>query len=454
MKRTVLYDRHVALGARMVEFAGWEMPVQYPTGIVEEHLRTRREAGLFDVSHMGRFLFRGPGAERFLQRVLTNDVAALKPGRAQYTMIPTPTAGALDDAYLYRLDHEEYLLVVNASNRAEDWEFLRAELGGGARAGVEMKDRSEELAMLSLQGPDSPRILLELAAPGGGPAGDRPAQGHRAEEALPEPGRNNLSAAVLAGVSLTVARTGYTGEPLGFELFLPAREAGRIWDRLLDLGACPVGLGARDTLRLEAALPLYGHELGSDADGREIPVFACPLARFAVSLGPQKHDLVGREALARQAAAYRSMAAGKPGPEAAAVLPRLVRLVSLLDKGIARQGAEVFSAGGAGTAGASPGDGAGAPDGAPAGPRPRVGRVTSGTMAPYWLFEGKGLAGDPGERSDKRAIALALLDSSLREGQMVEIDIRGRRSRGLIVPRFLRSQVPPYARPVLWDGAD
>ncbi|MBN1836971.1 MAG: hypothetical protein JW820_14040, partial [Spirochaetales bacterium] len=398
------------------------------------------------------------GAERFLQKVLTNDAAALKPGRAQYTMIPTPTGGALDDAYLYCLGHEEYLLVVNASNREKDWEFLQAELGGARGApitggtrgagGVErltMEDRSEELAMLSLQGPDSPRIVLGLAAAGGGSAGDRLAQGRPTGQILPESGRNNLCAAVLDGVPLTVARTGYTGEPLGFELFVPAREAGRIWDRLLEGGAFPMGLGARDTLRLEAALPLYGHELGADAEGREIPIFACPLARFAVSLSPHKGEFIGREAIMRQAAAYRSITAGRPDPDALAVLPRLVRLVSLLDKGIARQGVDVFSAGGE--------SGAEARGGAAAGAGRPVGRVTSGTMAPYWVFAGEGPAAAPTEGSDKRAIALALLDSSLAEGQVVEADIRGRRSRGLIVPHFLRSQVPPYARPVLWGQA-
>ncbi|MBN1834779.1 MAG: glycine cleavage system aminomethyltransferase GcvT [Spirochaetales bacterium] len=429
MKRTVLYERHVALGGRMVEFAGWEMPVQYPTGILEEHLRTRRSAGLFDVSHMGRFHFRGPGAEAFLQTVLTNDAAALEPGRAQYTMIPTPTGGALDDAYLYCLQPEEYLLVVNASNREKDWGFLRDRLGaarGGAAgsraagsANLEMEDRSGELAMIALQGPKSEQILQGLLQHGGTAGGNR----------LPAPGRNNLCTVSLGATELTLARTGYTGEPVSFELFLPAPEAGEIWDRLVERGACPVGLGARDTLRLEAGLPLYGHELGVDAEGREIPIFACPLARFAVSLSPERGDFIGREVLERQAAVYRSITAGKRDPEAAAVLPRVVRQLSLLDKGIARQGAEVYAAG--------PG----------AGP---VGRVTSGTMAPYWVFEGEGAAASPGDRTDRRAIAFALLDSGLREGESVEIEIRDRRVRSRIVPRFLGTDRPPYARAILW----
>jgi aminomethyltransferase len=442
MKRTALYDRHLALGGRMVEFAGWEMPIQYPTGIVEEHLRTRRQAGLFDVSHMGRFHLRGPGAEVFLQRVLTNNAASLEPGRAQYTMIPTPTGGALDDVYLYCLDYEEYLLVVNAANRGTDWQFLQKQRANASA--LEMEDRSEEMAMLSLQGPASRRILLMLLVEGAGGKespehdlfpedaypGDALPEDALPEGALPEPGRNNLCPAVLDGVALTIARTGYAGEPLGFELFLPARSVGRIWDRLLELGASPVGLGARDTLRLEAALPLYGHELGVDPQGREIPIFASPLARFAVSFSELKGDFIGREALERQFVAYRALVTRRHDPSATEVLPYLVRPVTMLDKGIARQGAEVFAAGSEGGR--------------------RIGWITSGTMAPYWVFEGTGLSGSMGERTDKRAIALALLDSTLEEGRVVEIDIRGRRSRGLIVPYLLRSEAPPYARPIPW----
>ncbi|MGO9310078.1 MAG: glycine cleavage system aminomethyltransferase GcvT, partial [Spirochaetia bacterium] len=428
MKRTALYDRHVALGARMVDFAGWEMPIQYSTGIVEEHLQTRRRAGLFDVSHMGRFLFRGTGTLPFLQKVLTNNAAALEPGRAQYTMIPTDTGGALDDAYLYRLTGEEYLLVVNAANREKDWDFLRGQRRGFP--GLDIYDRSEELAMLSLQGPASRRIILELIAEAA--PSDHPSP----EESIPTPGRNNLCPALIDGVSLTIARTGYAGEPLGFELFLPRHDAGQFWDRLLALGASPVGLGARDTLRLEAGLPLYGHELGTDPEGREIPIFASPLARFAVSFSALKGDFVGRSSLERQFVSFRSIVTGQNEPGAASVLPRRVRAISLLEKGIARQGAELYAtpvAIGATTSSAA-----------------RIGWVTSGSMAPYWVFAGDGVSGTPSEQTDKRAIALALLDSTLKAGQIVEIDIRGRRCRALVVPYVLRSEAPPYARPILW----
>ena len=229
MLRTALYERHRALGARLVEFGGWEMPLQYPTGIVEEHLATRREAGLFDVSHMGRFRLRGGGALALLQHALTGNAAALTPGQAQYTMIPDEGGGARDDAYLYCLGQADYLLVVNAANREADWEYLRTLLGYFPEA--QLAEATQELAMLSLQGPGCRRILLEVAG----------------AEALPEPGRNNLLVigprrlgALAPGC--VVARTGCTGEALGFELFVPAAEAASLWDRLAAAGATPVGL--------------------------------------------------------------------------------------------------------------------------------------------------------------------------------------------------------------------
>jgi aminomethyltransferase len=430
MKRTVLYDRHVALGARMVEFGGWDMPIQYPTGIVEEHLRTRGHAGLFDVSHMGRFRLRGQGAVPLLQKVLTNNAAALKPGRAQYTVIPTPTGGALDDAYLYCLDRDNFLLVVNASNKDVDWAFVAEQTRGYKK--LEIEDASERLAMLSLQGPESRRILLALIRE----VASVPQP--RAEEMLPEPGRNNLSSTVVGGVPLTIARTGYTGEALGFELFVPREQAGRFWDRMLSLGASPIGLGARDTLRLEAALPLYGHELGKDHDGQEIPIFASPLARFAVSFSALKGEFIGRAPLRRQFEAFRAILRGQRTPEAAAVLPRIVRPVVLLEPGIARQGAELFSSGA--TAGGSPVPGS------------QIGWVTSGSVAPFWAFAGDGVFATRAEDKDKRAIALALIDSAIVARQVVEIDIRGRRTRALVVPYFLRSEAPPYTRPFPWDA--
>ncbi|MBM3146623.1 MAG: glycine cleavage system protein T, partial [Actinobacteria bacterium] len=339
LRRTALCDRHVAAGARLIEFGGWEMPVQYPTGIVEEHLATRRHAGLFDVSHMGRFVFGGPGAVPFLQLALTNNCAGLEVGEAQYTIIPTATGGAVDDAYLYRFVEAEYLLVVNAANRQKDRDHFQALLAasgspdgcpasGGASVPdfgpLTMQDRSEEIVMLSLQGPQS-RAIVESLMEGG---------------LLPDPWRNQLSTIRLAGTDVWVGRTGYTGEPVCFELFAPAERGPALWDALLAAGAAPVGLGARDTLRLEAGLPLYGHELGEDPEGTEIPVFAVPLAKLAVSLSPLKGEFVGRAPLAKQQAAYTRIV--RRDYSMLADLPRIIQPVALAGRGVGRQGSEVF----------------------------------------------------------------------------------------------------------------
>ena len=409
LKRTPLNDRHVALGAKMVDFGGWEMPLQYRGGIVAEHLATRRGAGLFDVSHMGRFTVRGAGAARFLQHVLTNNAEALDPLQAQYTMIPTPTGGAVDDAYLYRFVDDEYLLVVNASNREKDWAHFE-----NLRAGfddVELRDDSEAVAMLALQGKASRDILADLIVGG----------------RLPEPLRNELSVATLrvAAGEARLARTGYTGEPLAFELFVAAGDAPALWDALVTAGAEPVGLGARDTLRLEAGLPLYGRELGLDPNGDEIPIMSCPMATFAVSFSPRKGDFVGRAALARQHAAYGRILARDYS--LLDDLPRLTRPVAVTGQGVAREGAPVYR------------------DHEPAG------WVTSGTAVPFWGIDGEGLCSTHTDEHELRSIALAYLDSRVLEDDEVEVEVRGRRVPSLVVPYHLRSDAPPCARAIVWD---
>ncbi|MBE0534058.1 MAG: glycine cleavage system aminomethyltransferase GcvT, partial [Phycisphaerae bacterium] len=281
-RRTVLYDRHVAAGGRMVDFAGWRMPVQYGEGIVAEHLWTRKHASIFDVSHMGRFVFRGWGALPFLQYVLTNDASRLAVGQSQYTILADEGGAAVDDAYLYRFWDGAYLLVVNAANKDKDAAHLRSGLEGFKD--VKMNDVSESLAMIALQGPGSEAILGELLEIG----------------KLPPAGRNALCTAMICETEVWLGRTGYTGEPVCFELMFPCDAAEEIWDALVRHGARPAGLGARDTLRLEAGLPLYGHEYGLDEKGQEIPILACPLARFGVSFAEAKGDFVGRAALGRQ----------------------------------------------------------------------------------------------------------------------------------------------------------
>jgi aminomethyltransferase len=264
------------------------------------------------------------------------------------------------------------------------------------------------MAMVSLQGPSAKEILAAIVGPG----------------RVPEPLRNRLGIASFGGARMLIGRTGYTGEPLGFEMFIERGRAPALWDRLIAEGGQPVGLGARDTLRLEAALPLYGHELGLDHEGREIPIFACSLARFAVSFSPLKGDFIGREALARQFDAYRRIV--RRDYSLIGDLPRMVRPVAVVDKGIARSGAAVFHGGKA------------------------VGVVTSGTMVPYWQHTGSGIASIPTGDRGMRAVGLALVDSDRVPGDEVEIDIRGRMTRARIVPYHLRNEAPPRARPILW----
>lgn len=407
MNRTVLYEVHVSLGAKMVEFAGWQMPLHYPTGIVEEHLQTRKQAGLFDVSHMGRFVFQGRQALSFLQHVLTNNAAGLETGKAQYTMIANDQGGAIDDAYLYRFDPQQYLLVVNAGNREKDWRHLQRL--AASFTDLECQDITEELALLSLQGPLSKQMVSQLIE----------------KTEMPEPARNSLSVADLEETRVLVARTGYTGEPLGFELFIPSLKAEALWHRLVDLGAVPAGLGARDSLRLEAGLPLYGHELGRDPDGREIPIYASPLARFAVSFSPLKQDFIGKSALRRQFAAYRRIVHADYAE--LSDLPRVTRLLALRGRRIARAGTVVFS-----------------------GQRQRAGWVTSGTMVPYWQTRGSGLDHFLTDQRGLRAVCLALIDAHIEEGDPVSVEIRGRRVAAELVPFHLRSEAPPYSRAIIY----
>ena len=233
LKRTAFFEKHVALGAKIVEFCGWEMPIFYPTGIVSEHLATRKKAGLFDVSHMGRFIIRGQGALPFLQHVLTNNATALNIREigAQYTINPNESGGAVDDAYLYRFVEDEYLLVVNAANLEKDYKHLQSYVK--EFEDVKLTDRSDEIAMISLQGPHSREIMEKIVQSG----------------QLPEPMRNAVSIVKIRGAEVKVSRTGYTGEPICFELFIHREEALKIWDAIIDQGAIPISLGARDTLR-------------------------------------------------------------------------------------------------------------------------------------------------------------------------------------------------------------
>ena len=238
LKRTPLHAAHLRAGARMVPFGGWDMPVQY-TGVKAEHDAVRSGAGVFDVSHMGEFRVTGSDALRFLQHLTTNDVSKLKPGRAQYNWLPGVAGGLVDDIYIYQHADGEYLLVVNASNTAKDWAHLQAHTTG---FDVTLTDESERWALLAVQGPQAESLL----------------QPHTDVD-LSTKKKNAFFPAKLFDFDVWLARTGYTGED-GFEVFTDASEAETVWDKLIAIGITPAGLGARDTLRLEAGFPLYGHE--------------------------------------------------------------------------------------------------------------------------------------------------------------------------------------------------
>ncbi len=350
-----LLDRHEALGARIVEFAGWLMPIQY-AGILEEHRAVRSAAGLFDLSHMGELIVEGPEAGAALARALITDPPALAIGRAHYSMICAPDGGILDDLIVYRLAEDRFMIVANASNARVVSDAL-AERLDGSRAVLD--DQSLATGLIAVQGPRSIEIVGRLT-----------------DLDLGAIRYYGIAEGVVAGIRAQVARTGYTGED-GFELFIDVDRAGPLWDALLDagrpLGMVPVGLGARDTLRLEAGMPLYGNELSRAGNP-----FEAGLDRV-VKLG-KAGDFVGRGALERVAAE--------------GVARRLAGLV-LRDRGIARHGYPVLNAAG------------------------QTGVITSGTMSPTL-----GLA-----------IAMAYVaPADAGPGTMLAVEIRGARVAAEVVP--------------------
>ncbi len=275
LKRTPLYDRHQALGAKIIPFAGFEMPVQY-VGIIAEHNAVRNEAGIFDIGHMGQVDVDGPQALEFLQAITPNDVSKLEPGQAHYSMLPNPEGGLLDDILIYRNPNADgYMVVINAANHDRDvaWMLQQKDALG---LDVSVRDVSDVLGMIAIQGPNAVEITRKLTS-----------------EPIDEIPYYWWGTATIAGVPTRIGRTGYTGED-GFELFPPIEQSGVIWDALMaagqDLGLQPIGLGARDTLRLEARMPLYGQELGEDISPFEAGT------GWAVKL--DKGDFIGRDKMA------------------------------------------------------------------------------------------------------------------------------------------------------------
>ena len=373
LKRTPLYDAHVAAGARMVPFAGWEMPVQY-SGVIDEVRAVRHAAGVFDVSHMGEALVSGPAALAWLNSLTTNDVSRLTPGRAQYSLLLREDGGILDDILVYQIGDERYLLVLNASNAGKDLDWLRAHPVPGA----ELTDVSDETALLAVQGPDALALLAPLA--------DIDLAGLR---------RFGSAFGTVAGIPALVARTGYTGED-GFELFLapwvegsdrPVAPSPRrpvaLWNALLAAGAKPCGLGARDVLRLEAGNVLYGHEIDEETTPLE--------AGLGWVVKPEKGAFMGSDALAER----QRLPAGETGPHAPLGPPR--RLVGLVSetRAIPRQGYPI------------------------ARDSDTLGVVTSGTFSP----------------TRDRPIAMGyVIPSAAREGETVQIIVRGRPEPARVVP--------------------
>ncbi len=388
LKRTPLYDAHVAAGATMVDFGGWEMPIQYPAGIVSEHLYDRKHCGIFDVSHMGRLIVEGPDRVAFLQKVLSSNVAALVPGRAQYCIIPTETGGAVDDAYLYMYENDRYMLIVNASNTDKDLAHFAKYLPD---YNCTITNITDTYSSIAVQGPDAEKILKVLS---GG-----------AE--ISGPKKNDLNELTMEGRTVRVSKTGYTGDPIGWELFIDAAEVNWLWNRLIELGAQPTALGARDTLRLEAGLPLYGHEMGTDASGAEMPIFAVSLAKFAVSFADEKTDLIAKDILKAQ----------KENGTAKKVVP-----IALIDRGVMRTGMEIYK------------------------DDRHIGWVTSGTMVPYYNFDENGEILDT---TGKRSIGFAYIDSTIGADDVFEIDVRGKRLKAKPVAKHMIQNEPPYGKAVI-----
>jgi aminomethyltransferase len=361
LKRTALNAAHRAAGARLVEFGGWEMPVEY-SGITQEHLAVRTRAGLFDVSHMGEIDVRGPQALQLLQHVTSNDVSRLKDFQAQYTALMYPQGSAVDDCLVHRLAEDHYFLCVNAANTDKDFEWIVRNNSFDA----EVRNVSAEYSQLAVQGPRSVAIVGKVSGAD-----------------LASLRYYWFTRAVCCGVEGLLARTGYTGED-GFEFYFPPKESERVWTQLLEAGKeeglIPAGLGARNTLRLEAGYALYGHELDEDTTLFEANLgWICKL---------DKGDFIGREALLKQR---------QNGPR------KKLAGFEMTDRGIARDGYAVWI------------------DEAPAG------RVTSGSPAPFL----------------KKNIGMAYVPpAQVAVGREIEIEIRGRKAAARIVtlPFYKRSK--------------
>ena len=349
-RKTPLYDCHVALGGKIVPFAGYLLPVQYPAGVIAEHMAVRTKCGLFDVSHMGEVVYEGPDALANINKILTNDYTKMDIGRVRYSLMCYENGGVVDDLLVYKMGDDKYLIVVNAGNHDKDVEWMKEHLFGDVR----FTDISDDVAQIALQGPASDTIIAKLT------------------QDIPQKYYSFIDNVSIGGIKALLSQTGYTGSK-GYEIYVAAADAPAMWQKLLDAGQdeglIPCGLGARDTLRLEAAMPLYGHEMDET-----ISPFEAGLG-FAVKLDK---DFIGRDAL---------LAAGDPKRQRVGL--------KVLGRGIVREHQDVYYQG------------------------ELIGHSTSGTYCPY-------LGG-------AYAMALIITDS-VKNGDIVEVDVRGRRIEAEIVP--------------------
>lgn len=350
--KTPLYDKHLEYGGKIVPFAGYLLPVQYGSGVIAEHMAVREKCGLFDVSHMGEVIFEGPDALKNLNHIVTNDYTKMDVGRVRYGLMCYENGGCVDDLLVYKLRDDKYFVVVNAGNRVRDVEWIRAHLEGD----VKFTDISDTIAQLALQGPKAPEILKKLTA------------------ALPEKYYSFLSDCEVAGIKgAIISRTGYTGSE-GYEIYVDAAKGPALWDALLaagkEEGLIPCGLGARDTLRLEASMPLYGHEMNETITPFE--------AGLGMGVKMTKPDFIGRAALE---------AAGEPRRERIGL--------EVTGRGIVREHQDIFVG------------------------EKKIGHTTSGTHCPY---------------AQKALAMALVEKGSLPLGAVAEVDVRGRRVAVKAVP--------------------
>lgn len=303
LKKTNLYQAHSKLGAKFVEFGGWDMPVRF-SGQIEEHHAVRNNVGIFDVSHMGEIFVRGPRATEFINKLASNDISKIPVGRAQYALLLNPQGGVVDDIISYKFSDDNFLICVNASNTQKDWEWLNS----NKISGIELENRSEEFSQIAIQGPNAYKILAKVL--------DYDIKDLDLTKFRTFSFRTKESG---YKQELIIARTGYTGED-GFEIFCPNEGAEKLWNAFLNEGAAPIGLGARDTLRLEAALPLHGHELTDE--------LSALTSNMVWAIKFAKNDFIGKSALVEQRAKG---------------IPYHLHGFEVLDKGIVRQDAKIYN---------------------------------------------------------------------------------------------------------------